>query len=228
MRNSISVKISGMEHTLFISDEAKFLKECLTGRIPAIALCGPDTGFMPFAAENTEAVLDDPDFQKLVVCRTLGIPMEICRTKRLIIREISEKDAAVVREIFKDGAETGFTDPFKGSLEETTLLLREYCRYYYDMHGYGYYLICLKETGEPAGIAGLKSGCELGYVIKKEYRRKGYMFEACSAILKKLSSDEDIRVCVDPSNPAGLCLAKKLGIKNISLSDTEDPHKVSD
>lgn len=60
-----------------------------------------------------------------------------------------------------------------------------------------------------------KINLELGYAIDKKYRRRGYGFEACSAVIDYALNNIDYNVLfvnVDSDNEAGVALAKKLGL----------------
>jgi len=108
----------------------------------------------------------------------------------------------------------------------------------YSVFGFGLWTVCLKgdstadifadaKDREAAviGRCGLQpiaddnsplGRIELGYLIDPAYRRKGYAYEACSAILdyafRRLEIDE-VSVEIEPSNTASVRLARKLGFR---------------
>ncbi|MCR5389999.1 MAG: GNAT family N-acetyltransferase [Lachnospiraceae bacterium] len=179
--------VNSKEYSLYLSDEADFLKSCLKKRIPAIALIrnasslpefdietSPDLGFFPWAAEDEASLLDDEVYMKDVIYRTCGIPKTVCFTQRLIIRELCENDAADVSALFEEGAKSGFVSPWRATPDETAVELREYNRYYYDMYEYGYLGIESKENpeseGHLIGIAGFSGISDLSLSSKKKDR----------------------------------------------------------
>ena len=93
----------------------------------------------------------------------------------------------------------------------------------YSVFGFGLCSVVLKKTGEVIGWCGLQpvgdedsplGRIELGYLIDQDYRRQGYAFEACRAILdfafSRLELDE-VYAVIDEKNEASLRLAEKLG-----------------
>lgn len=211
-----SLEYDGKKFDLLLSDEPDLIRDCLKKNIPVIALTEngrKDLGFAPWAAESEESLLSDVPYMENVIKRMAGIPETVCMTERLEIRELCAKDALNVRRLFEDASDGGFISPWKGSAEETAVLLKEYHRYYYDMYGYGYYGIELKGKKELIGIAGfrglseeefeqkkqdkalvfkeIKNGTadrsdnmlEMGYIIAAPFRRKGYAAEAVGALL---------------------------------------------
>ncbi|MDR2822036.1 MAG: GNAT family N-acetyltransferase [Acholeplasmatales bacterium] len=59
-------------------------------------------------------------------------------------------------------------------------------------------------------------GFEIGYSISKDYRRKGYTFEACNTLIKYAFSNTNIKVIYArhfPNNDASMNLLYKLGFK---------------
>ena len=93
----------------------------------------------------------------------------------------------------------------------------------YSVFGFGLCSVVLRKTGEVIGWCGLQpigdedsplGRIELGYLIDQDYRRQGYAFEACRAILdfafNRLELDE-VYAVIDEKNEASLRLARKLG-----------------
>ncbi len=206
-------KFNTREISVLVSDEEESLRKALKNRIPAIACIGEDTeyklSFVPYAVEDEGAI--DEDYLRFVYCRTNGIPLEIARTERLLIRELCADDREKTRKVFLDNGE----DAFSISGEE----LQSYSTRVYDLYRYGYYAVCLLENPDiMIGIAGFnrQKGCiELGYIIRKEYRRQGYAFEACTELLNLYEKDptvgeETVTIIISKDNFASLSLAKKL------------------
>jgi RimJ/RimL family protein N-acetyltransferase len=93
----------------------------------------------------------------------------------------------------------------------------------YATHGYGYWLVLLKESGQPVGQVGLVpteidrvEETALGYMIHRPFWRRGYGFESAAAsrdyafdVLGKQRLVAPIR----PENFPSQALARKLGMK---------------
>ena len=86
----------------------------------------------------------------------------------------------------------------------------------------------VKETDELIGRAGIEirniDGAdknELAYIIRKDYRRKGYGYEVCKAILNyaftKLSMDE-VMIVIEKDNVPSINMADRIGATPIALS----------
>ena len=62
---------------------------------------------------------------------------------------------------------------------------------------------------------------ELAYIIRKDYRRKGYGYEVCKAILNyaftKLSMDE-VMIVIEKDNVPSINMADRIGATPIALS----------
>ena len=124
----------------------------------------------------------DEEFLQRVVRRKLGLPWEICRTGRLIIREFAESDADSI-----PPGETG--GPGDGIFQDREKL-RAYIGQQYGFCQYGIWAVTDKESGRLVGMAGFgppagdMDGLELGYHIFAPWRRRGYGLESCRAVLE--------------------------------------------
>lgn len=88
----------------------------------------------------------------------------------------------------------------------------------YDRHGFGLYLVELKDSGTPAGICGLlKRGVledvDLGFAFLPEFWRQGFAFEAATAVLDDAEHRGLMRVLAitSPDNEASIRLLGRLG-----------------
>ncbi len=90
----------------------------------------------------------------------------------------------------------------------------------YRFFGYGLWGVFLSEGGEDRmiGLIGLKNGSdsgigELGYCIEPDYRRKGYAFEGCSAVIGYAAECgfTAVEARTSSSNQPSVGLLKKLG-----------------
>jgi len=140
-----------------------------------------DAAFVCFGVRDSKAQCEiegfdevDADFMIKMYQRKHGIPWEICRTERLLIREFALSDDLVIFDEKKD-------EPDYNEL---------YINNIYGFFGYGIWALINLETGKLIGKAGIMNserleGIELGYEILEEYRNLGYATEACRAIVNK-------------------------------------------
>ena len=168
--------IAGKSFDLWISDEPGFISECVEHQIPVIEYAHaeengssgsreyPDDTYSsisnsyltPWAADSVEAVKNDPEYMEKVVHRFAGVPLKVAETAELTIRELCEGDAESVERIFSEGSVSGWTDIWSGDKEDRRKALRDYCSLHYDLYGYGYYGVEVKEDGVLAGIIGFR------------------------------------------------------------------------
>ncbi len=149
----------------------------------------------------------DEDFLEKMYQRKYRIPWEIAETKRLILREFSTEDR---RDIFPElSLDPEFTE--------------KYIRNMYGFFGYGIWAVILKETGDIIGRAGIydstrTNGFEIGYAIDVPYRRRGYAYEACQAVIgfsENRLGREELFALIEPDNFASIALAEKLGFRSV-------------
>ena len=196
----------------------------------------------PWATDSVEAVKNDPEYMEKVIHRFAGIPMTVAETDDLIIRELCEADAESVGQIFSNGAASGYIGIWSDDVSDKKKALKEYCSLHYDLYGFGYYGVEMKGDVVLAGIVGfreyreniveddhlkyvIKGRCpeetplELGYVMGKKYRRKGYCVSACCELIKKIPGD--VYILVDRNNLPGIRTAEKIsGQTDIFASDS--------
>ncbi len=106
-----------------------------------------------------------------------------------------------------------------------------YIKNMYHFFGYGLWIVQIKETGEIIGRAGLENRIvnnvneiEIGYMIGKNYQRKGYAYEACKAVLnyaKKELFIDKINAFILPDNKPSASLLLKLGFKYVGESKAD-------
>jgi RimJ/RimL family protein N-acetyltransferase len=100
----------------------------------------------------------------------------------------------------------------------------------YERHGFGLWLVEVKESGAPAGICGLlkrdaMDDTELGYALMPEYWSKGYALESASAVMAYASEElglKRVAAITDVDNQSSIRLLEKIGFKYegmIRLSD---------
>lgn len=177
---------------------------------------------IPYATTQLEDI--DVAYLKDVYKRFFYIPWTILETKRCLVREMTEDDVDELYEIYKDPDISLYTENLYEDPDQERAYIKDYIEHVYRLCGLGVWLIVQKDTGKIIGRAGLSfregySTPELGYVIGKEYQRKGYGFEVCDAILKYCRDLKFplIRVIYQEENVASQMLCEKLGF---STDDT--------
>ena len=209
---------------LWITDDAKRAKTYARKGLPVMGVLrennsGPQSfDGVPFLVSDLTEV--EPEYLEKVYRRQAGIPWEIARTKRCVIRETISRDAKAFYEIYKDPAVTEFMEDLPKDADAFEAWLEDYTKHVYSLLEYGIWTICLKDEkgekhmsdplrekandskGEHAeddlvviGRAGLTvregyDAPELGFVIGEPWRGQGYAMEVCKAILEYASELE--------------------------------------
>ncbi len=229
------IMVDGIVYPVILSDEKETLSAAkAAGRVSVAILRENQTGLLSGAeyavelSEEKELELLMPYLER-VVRRHLGLPWNICETKRLIIRELTAEDAG---QIPKEPEDTPADAVFY-----TPELLAAYIKNQYRFYEYGIWAVVQKSDGVIVGTAGLTQwepeevwperaegrregtgaqdfSLELGYHIFCPYRRRGYAEEACRAILSWAEEGYGcpVRAKVKPDNTGSVRLLEKLGI----------------
>ncbi|WP_299806419.1 GNAT family N-acetyltransferase [uncultured Shewanella sp.] len=111
------------------------------------------------------------------------------KTERLIIRQVTEDDAAFIMTLYNEPTFIqGVGDRGVSSLALARQYINEFIIKSYAENGYGSFLIVLKGCNTPIGVCGLlkrdyREDVELGYGLVYKYWSKGYAIESCQAVL---------------------------------------------
>ncbi len=185
------------EDALYITDSEKVLTQLKN--YPVLFINNEDR-FINNAKYITNSLSDcDDDYFNMVYSRQKGIPLEILRTERTIIREISVDDLPELYKMYEDELIQKFLEPLYEYHEEK-LFTEKYIENMYGMYGYGLWVVFDKISGKLIGRVGIEIRTidgedknELGYSIRREYRSKGYAIETCEAVLKYAKTILDIK-----------------------------------
>lgn len=214
--------VSDNEHTLFITDSKQDLT-CLNDHNCAVLFVSRDNGFVTGAKYITESLEDcDDEYFNTVFSRQKKIPLKIFETARTVVREMTVKDLEELYIIYEDTLVKKYIEPLH-EYEEEKIYTEKYIENMYGLYGYGLWIVVDKKTDNIIGRIGIsiknidgEDKKELGYVIRKEYRRRGYAYEVCADVLdyalKKPDIDEMYTV-ISMENEASLRLAGKLGFE---------------
>ena len=214
-----------MENSLYITDselDAKALKG-----LPVLFVNNEDR-FISNVKYITDSLSDcDDNYFNMVYSRQKGLPVEILRTERTIIREICLEDLEDLYRMYDDELIRKYLEPLY-EYDEEKLFTEKYIENMYGLYGYGLWVVLDKGTGELIGRVGIEIRTidgedknELGYLIKREYRRKGYAIETCGAVLRyaqEVLGMEEIFCVTDENNMISRHVAEKLGFINYGES----------
>ncbi len=210
-----------MEDLLLLTDDATYASSALAKGIATLGILWPDD---PADFRGLQYVMEKPeeaDYEYLerVWRRYRGLPWEICKTERCLIRETTVADVDDFYRIYEDPTITEYMENLFADPEEERAYAQDYIRHVYSFYGFGMWTVCRKDTGEVIGRAGLsmREGMELpelGYIIAVPYQKQGYAMEVCRAILdvgyRELGFD-GIQVLTKRENAPSVRLAEKLG-----------------
>ena len=228
----IEVRTEETQGVLYLTDDerkARELKE--TGEAVLIYLHPGNreqdfSGFL-FAVEDPEDL--EPEYIERVYRRLKGLPWNILRTKRCLIRETVPEDVDVFYQIYSHPSITEYMEGLYPDVEEEKQYVREYIEKVYTFFGFGVWTVVEKTGGAVIGRAGFsyRDGYEepeIGFIIGVPWQRKGYAEEVCRAILnygRKVLGFGVIQAFVRPGNDASLKLCRKLGFHDIGVEELE-------
>jgi ribosomal-protein-alanine N-acetyltransferase len=140
-------------------------------------------------------------------------------TPRLLLRPFRPGDAQVVHSVYSDPVVMRYvaTGPMT-DLAITERLLEDYAAHQ-ERHGYSFWAVIERTSGQLIGDAGLyrtpAGEVELGYTLGAAWWRRGYATEAASRWLSvafgELGIDEVVALA-EPANVASLHVLTKIGL----------------
>ncbi len=157
----------------------------------------------------------------------------ILHTDRLMISEFTVADAPFILEVVNTPTWIRFIgDRNIHTLTEAEAYLLNGPMASYEKHGFGLYRVALTMTGQPIGMCGILKRetldmPDIGYALLPAYERKGYAYEAASAVMDHAFNElglPQVAAITDPSNQRSIALLEKLGMlfsKMIRSGDRE-------
>ncbi len=148
--------------------------------------------------------------------------MTVLETRRLVLRRLTTDDAPFILELLNEPSFLEFIgDKGVRTLDDARDYIRTGPLASYDEHGFGLYLVLLKDGEVPIGMGGLlrRKGLqdvEVGYAIRPPHWRKGYALEAASALLhygREAFGLRRIVAITSPDNVGSQALLGRLGLK---------------
>lgn len=209
-----------LDSFLILTDSPELAGICRKLNMAVAAVLSDGTKDFPgisYAVTDLENL--DESYLEKIWQRSRKIPWKICATKRCLVRESMPADVESFYRIYRDKSVTAYMEDLFQDKEAELAYIREYIEKIYGFYGFGMWTVCLRETGEVIGRAGLsvREGFEepeLGYVIGKKWQRQGIATEVCRAILD-YGRDElgftQVRALMHPENTASKGLCRKLG-----------------
>ena len=155
-------------------------------------------------------------------------------TDRLILREWKESDRESFARINADPMIMEFF-PRRLSEDDSNRLAARFQDHIKD-HGYGFYAVELKRTGEFMGFAGLDNvdekmpfapAVEIAWRLDYGFWGKGYGTEAASAVLEHAFTNLKLKEIVAYAvydNSRAIKLMEKIGMKRDEKGDFDYPH----
>jgi RimJ/RimL family protein N-acetyltransferase len=155
----------------------------------------------------------------------------IIETEKLLLRKITEEDAAEIFLLNADQDVIRYTsDPALQSFDDAVKLIETIIRPQYHLYNHGRWAVILKQTNEFTGWCGLKylpetDAIDLGYRFHKKYWGQGIASEAAKASLKygfeKLLMKK-ITGRAMKENIASIKVLEKCGMKFLNEADLHE------
>ncbi|WGV62272.1 GNAT family N-acetyltransferase [Brevibacillus brevis] len=150
------------------------------------------------------------------------VSLKVLETDRLILRWQTAEDADFVLKLMNEPSWIRFIgDRGLRTTEDTRNFILNGAVAMYEKHGFGLYLIELKEGNVPIGLCGLikrdsLEDVDIGFALLPAYWGKGYAYEAASAVLahgKEFFGLKRIVAITNPDNASSANLLKKIGLQ---------------
>ncbi len=148
--------------------------------------------------------------------------MIVCETARLRLRHLLDRDAAFILELLNEpDFIRNIGDREVRTLEDARRYIQHGPMASYSRHGFGLWLVELRDSGTPIGICGLLrrdylQDVDVGFALREDHRGKGYAFEAAEAAMRYGQEDLGIsRIVAITSldNEASAKVLRKLGLE---------------
>jgi RimJ/RimL family protein N-acetyltransferase len=159
--------------------------------------------------------------------------MNVLETERLNLRQLNAGDAAFMLELLNEPSFLrNIGDRGVRTIEEATRYILRGAVESYARHGFGFWMVELKDAGTPAGICGLVKrdalpDVDIGYAFLPRFWSRGYAHEAAAAVMVYARGTLGLKrvlAIVNPDNAGSIRVLEKLGLKFdrlVRLSDDE-------
>lgn len=146
--------------------------------------------------------------------------MTTLKTERLLLTPLSYEHCEFIFELVNEPSFKQFIgDKNVNSPDDARRFLKDEPIANYERHGYGLFLVALKESGAYTGICGLMKreqfdDPDLGFAFLERYRDNGYASESATVVLaygfRELELARIIAIA-DPQNEPSVRVLQKLG-----------------
>ena len=177
------------EPVLYITSK-RDVADCLTSKGEAVCICVNSEEQLPAFEGYKYFITEDVQYSghpDIVYCHIKNIPYVIGEDEDFNIREECPEDLPKILEMYEDSACKEFLEPLPPLNSPPDYITPE-ARFEsvkngYMLFEYGMWIIEHKETNEVIGRVGFEyyddSAVSLGFMIRKDKRKKGYAFRAC-------------------------------------------------
>jgi RimJ/RimL family protein N-acetyltransferase len=151
-----------------------------------------------------------------------AIPANILETERLNLRRLDAGDAAFILELLNDESFLrNIGDKGVRTIEDAVQYILTVPVESYARHGFGLWLVELKETGTPAGICGLVKrdtlpDADIGYAFLPRFRSQGYACESAAAVMSYGLNTLGLKrllAITNADNAGSIRVLEKIGLK---------------
>jgi [ribosomal protein S5]-alanine N-acetyltransferase len=148
--------------------------------------------------------------------------MNLCQTARLNLRRMSLDDAHFIVELLNDSSFLRFVgDKGVKTAEDARRYILTGPMDSYERHGFGLWLVELKDTNTPIGICGLLkrdtlSDVDIGFALLPQYRSQGYAFESAAAVMdygRNVLGLKRIVAITNDDNVGSIRVLEKIGLR---------------
>lgn len=231
----IEVETEGHRGVLYLTDDAGTARGLREAGEAVLIYLHPGnrdqdfSGFL-FAVEDPEDL--EPEYIERAYRRLKGLPWNILRTARCLIRETIPEDVESFYQIYSHPAITEYMEGLYPEVEEERQYVRDYIEKVYTFFGFGVWTVIERESGAVIGRAGFsyREGFdepELGFIIGVPWQRRGYAEEVCRAVLAygwSALEFRQVQALVEPENIPSVRLCEKLGFRkaeNVNVGEKE-------
>jgi RimJ/RimL family protein N-acetyltransferase len=146
----------------------------------------------------------------------------LIETERLSLCELTADDAPFILELLNDSSFLRFIgDKGVRTLEDAREYIRKGPVDSYQRHGFGLYLVKLRDGEVPIGICGLVKretleDVDIGFAFLPRFWSQGYALESASAVMtygRRVIGLNRIVAITDPDNESSIRLLGKLGLR---------------
>jgi RimJ/RimL family protein N-acetyltransferase len=148
--------------------------------------------------------------------------MIVLETERLALRRMVASDAAFILALLNEpGFLRNIGDRGVKSIDDARRYIANGPQKSYEEHGFGLYVVALKDTGAPIGICGLikresLDDVDIGFAFLEQHWAKGYGHESAAAVMeqgKRVHGLLRIVAITAPHNRGSIRILEKVGLR---------------